>query len=114
MGTRYGRRSADGNFEYHDSEASLRAAEQKENSDSRSFFFGLIGLIAGGVLSYLLIHHYGGADLPKLLRFAIVIGGGIGLAWLLARLADIIWFTIVSVLALTVLWLIGSAIWDAI
>lgn len=114
MGTRYSRRSASGSYEYHDSKESVRAAQQEEDSAGRSFFFGFIGLIAGGVLSYVLIQQFGGAELPKALRFAIVIAGGAGTAWLLARLADLIWFTIMSVLALAVLWLIGSAIWEVV
>lgn len=34
MGTRIGRRSADGTFEYHDNKESLIAAERSENSDA--------------------------------------------------------------------------------
>ena len=44
MGTRFGRRAADGTFEYHDSKESLVAAKRRESSDARSGFFGLIGL----------------------------------------------------------------------
>lgn len=33
MGTRFGRRAADGTYEYHDSKESLVAAERRDNSD---------------------------------------------------------------------------------
>ena len=50
MATRFGRRAADGTFEYHDSRESMIAAEGRENSDARAGLFGLIGLLVGGVL----------------------------------------------------------------
>ena len=52
MATRYGRRAADGTFEYHDSRESMIVAEGRENSDARAGLFGLIGLLVGGVLTY--------------------------------------------------------------
>jgi hypothetical protein len=52
MGTRFGRRAADGTSEYHDSKESLVAAERRDNSDARAGLFGLIGLLVGGVLTY--------------------------------------------------------------
>ena len=52
MATRFGRRAADGTFEYHDSRESMIAAEGRENSDARAGLFGLIGLLVGGVLTY--------------------------------------------------------------
>lgn len=51
MGTRFGRRAADGTYEYHDSKESLVAAERRDNSDARAGLFGLIGLLVGGVLT---------------------------------------------------------------
>lgn len=46
MGTRFGRRAADGTFEYHDSRESLVAAKRSENSDARAGLFGFIGLLS--------------------------------------------------------------------
>lgn len=114
MGTRYGRRSAGGGYEYHDSKESLLAAANEEARHSRAAFFGFIGLIAGGFLGYLCIQHAGGIDWPKPLRFAAVIAGGVGMAGLMAWLADAIWYTIVAVLMLAALWLIGSFVWDIV
>jgi hypothetical protein len=39
MGTRYGRRAADGITEYHDDKDSLIAAERRENSEVRAGLF---------------------------------------------------------------------------
>ena len=46
MATRFGRRAADGTFEYHDSRESMIAAEGRENSDARAGLFGLIGVVS--------------------------------------------------------------------
>ena len=51
MATRFGRRAADGTFEYHDSRESMIVAEGRENNDARAGLFGLIGLLVGGVLT---------------------------------------------------------------
>ena len=46
MATRFGRRAADGTFEYRDSRESMIAAEGRENSDARAGLFGLIGVVS--------------------------------------------------------------------
>ena len=46
MATRFGRRAADGSFEYHDSKDLLAASERRENSHARAGLCGLIGLLA--------------------------------------------------------------------
>lgn len=113
MGTRFGRRAADGTYEYHDSKESLVAAERRDNSDARSGLFGLIGLLVGGVLTYVALLKVG-MDWPKWLRFGLVIAGGGGLAYVLAKFADLIWNIILSLVLLVVLWGIGSWLWKAI
>ena len=110
MTTRFGRRAADGTYEYHDSKESLIAAEGRENSDTRAFLFGLIGLLVGGVLTYVTLLKLGAAW-PKWLRFGLVIAGGGGLAYVLARFADIIWQVILTLVLLAVVWGVGSFIW---
>ena len=75
MATRFGRRAADGTYEYHDSRESMIAAEGRENSDARAGLCGLIGLLVGGVLSYVALLKFG-MEWPKWLRFALVIAGG--------------------------------------
>ena len=100
MGTRFGRRAADGTYEYHDS------------SDARAGLFGLIGLLVGGVLTYIVLIKVG-TDWPKWLRFGLVIAGAGGLAYILAKFADLIWNIILSLVLLAVLWGLGSWLWKA-
>lgn len=107
MSTRFGRRAADGTFEYHGSKESLIAAQRRENSETRSGLFGLIGLLIGGVLTYVALLKFG-AEWPKWLRFGLVIAGGGGLAYILAKFADIIWGILMSLLLLAILWGVGS------
>jgi hypothetical protein len=99
MGTRFGRRAADGTYEYHDSKESLVAAERRDSSDARSGLFGLIGLLVGGVLTYIVLIKVG-TDWPKWLRFGLVIAGAGGLAYVLAKFADLIWNIILSLVLL--------------
>jgi hypothetical protein len=63
--------------EYHDSKESLVAAERRDNSDARAGLFGLIGLLVGGVLTYVSLFKVG-MDWPKWLRFGLVIAGAEG------------------------------------
>ena len=65
MATRYGRRAADGTIEYHDTKEALVAAEGRENSEARAGLFGLIGLLVGGVLTYIVLIKVG-TDWPLL------------------------------------------------
>ena len=113
MSTRFGRRAADGTFEYHGSKESLIAAQRREASESRAGLFGLIGLLVGGVLTYVSLLKVG-MDWPKWLRFGLVIAGGSTLAYVLAKFADLIWNIILTIVLLAVLWGIGSWIWKAV
>ena len=113
MGTRFGRRAADGTYEYHDSKESLVAAERRDNSDARAGLFGLIGLLVGGVLTYVSLLKVG-MDWPKWLRFGLVVVGAGGSAYVLAKLADLIWNIILTLVLLGVLYGIGSLIWKAV
>ena len=113
MATRFGRRAADGTYEYHDSRESMIAAEGRENSDARAGLFGLIGLLVGGVLTYVALLKYG-MEWPKWLRFGLVIAGGGTLAYVLAKFADILWQIILTLILLAVVWGIGSWIWGLV
>ena len=114
MGTRYGRRAADGTFEYHDSKESVAAAEQRENAEARSGLFGLIGLLVGGVLTYVALLKLGGMAWPKWLRFGLVIAGGGALAFVMAKFADLIWNIILSIVLLSVVWWLATLLWKAL
>lgn len=114
MGTRFGRRNADGVYEYHDSKESLIAAKRREESDGRSFLFGVIGLLVGGVFAYVAFLKFGGADWPKFIRFTGVILGAVFGAYVLAKFADFIWNILLFVVGMSILFGIGSVIWKAI
>jgi hypothetical protein len=113
MGTRFGRQAADGTYEYHDSKESLVMSEQRERSEGRAFLFGLIGLVLGGLLTYVVVHALSPAW-PKWLSFVVVILGAGGSAYMLAKLADWIWNTILIIAFLGVVYFIGSLIWSAL
>ena len=113
MSTRFGRRAADGTFEYHGSKESLIAAQRRAASESRAGLFGLIGLLVGGVLTYVALLKFG-MEWPKWLRFGLIIAGGGSLAYVLAKFADIIWQIILTLILLAVVWGIGSWIWGLV
>ena len=113
MRTRFGRRAADGTLEYHDSKESLIAAKNRESSHARAGLFGFIGLLAGGVLTHVLLLN-SGVDWPKWLRFILVLAGSGTLAYVLSKLADLIWNTILILWLLVVVLGIGALIWKAI
>ncbi|OZI16371.1 hypothetical protein CAL18_16675 [Bordetella genomosp. 7] len=114
MGTRYGRRRSDGTYEYHDSEASLKAAKRQENQRARAGFFGLVGLAVGGWLAYLGLQYAGAADWPKWTRFAGVLAGAGFCAVLFSMLAEVIWKLMAGLLVLAILTVIGTSIWQAV
>lgn len=89
------------------------AAKRSEDSDTRAGLFGLIGLLVGGMLTYIVLIKVG-ADWPKWLRFGLVVVGASGSAYVLAKLADLIWNIIVTLVLLGVLYGIGSLIWQAV
>jgi hypothetical protein len=114
MSTRYGRHASDGTTEYHDSKESLIQAEYREKRAARAGLFGLLGLLIGGVLTYVAFHTLGGMALPKWIRFAgVILGSGIG-AYVLAKLSNLIWNLILIAMLVTAVVLIGSVIWRAV
>lgn len=114
MGTRFGRRAADGTYEYHDSKESLVAAERRENSETRGGLFGLIGVLIGGVFTYVALLKFGGTEWPKWLRFSLIIAGAGVAGFMLAKFADLIWNIILTLLLIAVIYGVGSAIWRAV
>lgn len=113
MATRYGRRIADGTYEYHDSRASLDAARERESRSDRAGLFGLIGFLIGGLLTYFFVHKWS-VDWPKWLHFGLVIGGAGISAYILAWLAEWIWDAVRILLLLGLLYGLGHFLWQAI
>ncbi len=113
MATRFSRRTSQGNWEHHDDAASRDAAVQRENRSDRSSLFGLLGLLIFGVITWLVVMKHG-ADWPKWLRFGTVLAGaGVG-AFVLSRLAELIWKLIVLAFGLALLYGIVALIWKAV
>ena len=79
----------------------------------RAAVFGLIGLVVGGVAV-----HRGLVELglhwPKGLRFALVLMGGGAVAYVLAKLAEWIWGTLIFLFLLGIVSTIGSCVWRAL
>jgi hypothetical protein len=89
-------------------------AIRRENSEDRAGLFGFVGLLVGGILTYTAFHKLGGMDLPKWLRFSgVVVGAGVG-AFILAKLADIIWGLIMTVVLLGIIYGIGTLVWHTV
>jgi hypothetical protein len=114
MGMRFGRRAADGSYEYHDSKASLVEAERREASETRRGVFVLIGLVVGGFLTYALLKELGGLDWPKWLRMLLVLSGAGLAAFVLAILADVIWALLVLCMQAALMYCIGRLLWMVI
>ena len=113
MSRRFGRRMADGSYEYYDSKEALIDAADRESSRARAKMFGLAGLFAGGVLTHVLLLK-SGVDWPKWLRFSLVIAGSGTLSYVLTILADLIWSIIMIVWLVVVVLGVGALIWKAI
>lgn len=112
MGTRYSRRTTDGITEYHDSKESLIQAECRESSETLSIWFGWIGLLVGGVLTYVAFLKLGGMEWPKWARFiGILIGASAG-AFTLAKFADLICTLVVTAILIAIVSSIGIGIWQ--
>lgn len=113
MAERFSRHLGDGVYEHFDSQEELAAAVRREHSSLRGFLFGCLGLVAGGVLAYWALQQ-AGLDLPKWLRFGLVIAGSVTLATVLAKLADLIWNLLLIAIGLAVLSSVGAMIWNAV
>ncbi|MCU6496640.1 hypothetical protein LPN04_02395 [Rugamonas sp. A1-17] len=114
MPTRYGRHAADGTTEYHDSKESLIQAERRENREARAGLFGFIGLLIGGVLTYVAFVKLGGMALPKWIRFTgVIVGAGMS-AYVFAKLSNLLWNLILMAILAAIVFGIGSAIWRAV
>jgi phage shock protein PspC (stress-responsive transcriptional regulator) len=109
MGTRYGRRAADGTTEYYDSKSKLSEAQDAEDLAQLRFYFTFAGLVLGGIATYWAISHFNGT--PRLIRFLSVLLGAAAGAYLLRRLAFAISLLFFGAIFLFALYLVGLAIW---
>ncbi|MEY4563608.1 MAG: hypothetical protein RLZZ618_2885 [Pseudomonadota bacterium] len=114
MSTRYGRRAADGTLEYHDNEASMREAQWLEQSAWRAKRCARIGFVLGGLLVFIALHRYGGADWPKALRFGLVLAGAGGLSFAMFKLANFVWSMAFALIALLVVQWVGRLVWSLV
>lgn len=74
MANRFGRRRIDGIFEYSDSLEELQSSASQEDEEHLKEILALIGLVLGATMMYVLIGRHV-PDWPKVLRFALILGG---------------------------------------
>ena len=89
-------------------------AEQQENRDAHAALFALIGLLTGGVATYVMLLKMGGMDWPKWLRFTSIIIGATAGSYILAKLSDLLVKLILLTIVVFVVLGIGTAIWRAV
>lgn len=113
MGTRYGRKASDGTTEYYDSREQLHEAAGHEFEAQLTIWFGVAGLLLGAYVAYALLGHFADS-LPKIIRFSLVVAAACGCAYLLARLATIIFSIAMLLLGLLMLAGIGTIVWKIV
>lgn len=111
MGTRFGRRLADGTTEYFDSRQQLDAAVEQERKEGEKALFGFLGVVVGGVGTYALIGSAGADQWPKLLRFLAVLSGAGVTSYVLMKLSSALMAIFSFLLGSAVLVGIGALIW---
>lgn len=109
MGTRYGRRRADGVTEYHDSEQSVLASREREKRFERAIWFGLIGAVLGLALGFYFIQPL---DFPKIIKFLAIGLTSTAVAWASAKLSNLIFLAACIGLLLLVAVLIATNLWN--
>jgi hypothetical protein len=108
MGKRYGRRAINGLTEYYDSKEECLAARRRDDEIVRNVFFGIIGAIAGGILTYMLLR-YLHVD-SRLIRFVAVIVGTWFCGIVSAALSDLLAQIVKLILIASVLCAVGFVI----
>ncbi len=112
MAKRFGRRAMNGTTEYYDTYEELRAAQRRENTHIRTACFGFIGLIAGGIFTYVLLQ-WMHVD-SKIVRYiGVIVGTWFG-GVLAAALSDLLWTLLKWVFCLMGVLIIGLFIWLAV
>lgn len=106
---RYGRRRLNGMMEYSDNYEELMASHRREGAELQAIAFGIIGLIAGGVLAYLLMRQLH-VD-SRLIRWAGVIAGAVIAKTVFSAHAPLLWKIIKWAIILTVTTAIGAFIY---
>ena len=109
MAKRFGRRALNGTMEYYDSRDECLAAQRHELADIRMVFFGIVGTIAGGILTYMLLR-----QMPvdsRIIRFIAVIVGAWFCGIVGAALSDLLWIILKLTLILTTLVVISLLMW---
>jgi hypothetical protein len=109
---RYGRRRLNGMMEYSDNYEELMASHRREGAELQAIVFGIIGLIVGGVLAYLLMRQMQ-VD-SRLIRWASVIVGAVITKTVFYAHAPLLWkiikwtiiLTAVAAIGLFVFWLV--------
>ncbi|HEY8101642.1 MAG TPA: hypothetical protein VIF82_12895 [Burkholderiaceae bacterium] len=109
MAKRFGRHALNGTMEYFDTYEELLAAQRRDIARIHNVCFGVIGLLAGGLLAYALLQRLS-ID-AKFVRFVGVVFG-IWLGGILGAGLSALWWRIVKwALAVSAILLVGLFIW---
>ncbi len=102
----------DGHVEHFDSKEEMEAAKRQDSNEVAGCILAVVGFVGGGLVSYVLLKHFGGMDWPKWARFTWVATGAVSTAYVLARLAGLIKILVgLALLGGMVTWLV-RLIWD--
>ena len=111
MGTRFGRRVANGTTEYYDSRQQLDEAVERERKEGEKAFFGFLGVAIGGIGAYALIHIAGFDHWAKFLRFALVIAGAGLTSYVMVKCSSALINIFSFLVGAAVLFGIGALVW---
>jgi hypothetical protein len=98
-------------IEHFDSKEELESTLRSENDAYSSFLVGFIFFIAAGVTTHILFYKYGYSHLAKPIRFGAIICAASFIGYFGYRIGNIILAIVFLVIAIGLVYLLGSFIW---
>jgi hypothetical protein len=111
---RYSRTEEGEIIEHFDSKEELESTLRSENDAYSSFLVGFIFFIAAGVTTHILFYKYGYSHLAKPIRFGTIICAASFIGYFGYRIGNIILAIVFLVIAIGLVYLLGSFIWRLI